>query len=303
LAGTIAACASNTGSTQSTDTTASTSHSAEGQQSAPSHPNLNATLWVQSAAEYRALSVSVWRQALRRLDQALDQPEWTAALEQKGDDGISELPPAVIVDVDETVLDNSSFQARLVQNNTTFSTDAWHEWCREIAAPPVPGALGFAKYAADQGITVFYVTNRSHKVESATRKNLRKHGFPLFGERDVILTKHERQGWSSDKSSRRNFIADSHRILLMAGDNLGDFIGDTEASSARRVAKAKEHADKWGDKWFVLPNPTYGDWEAASYNYNYDLSQSERRQMKLERLDTRTGSTTETESNTSEDQK
>ncbi len=295
LAGLIGFLASGLGcaSTNSADSTkksdeTETQQQAESETDNRAHQNLNATLWMQSSAEYRALTVGVWRQALRQLDRAMNKPQWTAALEQEDDRNLEELPPAVIVDVDETVLDNSAFQARLVRNDTQFSTDLWREWCRETKAPPVPGALGFAKYAADRGVTVFYVTNRGHEVESATRDNLRKHGFPLYGDRDVILTQGERKGWNSDKTTRREFIADSHRILLLVGDNLGDFMGETEQSPKRRIDLAREHKDKWGDKWFVLPNPTYGDWEAASYDYNYDLSPRKRNEQKQRRLDTRT---------------
>jgi len=270
-----------------------TQRQTESESDANAHQNLNATLWMQSSAEYRALTVGVWRQALRQLDRAMDDPQWTAALEQEDDENLEELPPAVIVDVDETVLDNSAFQARLVRNDTQFSTELWRKWCRERQAPPVPGALGFAKHAADRGVTVFYVTNRGHEVEPATRDNLRKHGFPLYGDRDVILTQGEREGWSSDKTTRREFIADSHRILLLVGDNLGDFMGETERSPNRRIGLARDHKDKWGDKWFVLPNPTYGDWEAASYDYNYELSPKNRNEQKRRRLETRSGDSEE----------
>ena len=90
---------------------------------------LNSVLWIQTAAERRALTTQIYGQAKRMLDAALEDPEWTAALEQG--EGASKLPPAIILDVDETVLDNSAYQAQLILEKTRFETPTWHEWCRK----------------------------------------------------------------------------------------------------------------------------------------------------------------------------
>src|SRR5215203_940023 len=80
------------------------------------HENLNAVAWMQTSLEYQASAVQAYRLAARQLDEALADRSWTAAIEQTGD--ASKLPPAVVLDIDETVLDNSPFQARVVRNNT-----------------------------------------------------------------------------------------------------------------------------------------------------------------------------------------
>jgi acid phosphatase len=224
------------------------------------HENLNAVLWMQTAAEYKASAVQAYRLARLQLDAALADPSWTAATEQTNAAG---LPPAVILDLDETVLDNSAFEARLAQDASAYSEDAWNQWVEERKAGAVPGALEFVQYAAGRGVTLFYVTNRDHRVEDATRDVMARLGVPLAPDRDVVLARHE-NGWdASDKSSRRLAVARTHRILLLVGDNFEDFVGGTRGSVAERDALMRKYAAFWGRQWIVLPNPTYGSWESA----------------------------------------
>jgi 5'-nucleotidase (lipoprotein e(P4) family) len=225
------------------------------------HENLNAVLWMQTAAEYRASTMQAYRLARMQLDAALRDPSWTAATEQEGD--ASSLPPAVIVDLDETVLDNSAFQARQVQDGSAYSEDAWNRWVEERKAGAIPGAIEFLTYAASRGVTPFYVTNRDRRVEDATRDVMVKLGVPVTSERDAVLTRHE-NGWDgSDKSSRRQSVAANYRVLLLIGDNFEDFVGGTRAPIADRAAMMEKYEAFWGRKWIVLPNPTYGSWESA----------------------------------------
>src|SRR5690606_11199373 len=143
--------------------------------------------------------------------------------EQQGD--ASALPPAVIVDVDETVLDNSYYQARMIRDNTAYSEATWGPWVMEARATAIPGAREFAGYAAKKGVTIFYVTNRMSNLEEATRRNLAAEGFPLSTGVDTVLTRGERKEWSaSAKGPRRAHVASTHRILLLIGDDLGDFV-------------------------------------------------------------------------------
>ncbi len=247
---------------------------------------LNATLWTQQSAEYRASAEQAYRTAGRMLDQGLADPAWTAVPEQEGDPG--GLPPAVILDVDETVLENSPYQARLIVEGREYP-DGWDEWIREATALPVPGALGFARYAAERGVTVFYVTNRDAPLEDATERNLERAGFPLAKDLDVLLMRGEREGWGSDKSSRRAFVAGTHRILILAGDDLNDFISVSRASIEERDRLEADYASHWGVRWIMLPNPAYGSWERALYGFDYELSPEQRRERKRENLKTGEG--------------
>jgi 5'-nucleotidase (lipoprotein e(P4) family) len=231
------------------------------QQACHTHENLNAVLWMQTAVEYRAGALQAYRLAHLQLEAALDDPSWTAATEQAGD--VSSLPPAVILDLDETVIDNSAFQARQVQDASPYSEDAWNRWAEERKAGAIPGAIEFLTYARSRGVTPFYVTNRDHKVEDATRDVLARLGVPVTVERDAVLMRHE-NGWdASDKSSRRESIATNYRVLLLIGDNFEDFVPGTRASVTDRAALMQKYEAFWGRQWIVLPNPTYGSWEGA----------------------------------------
>ncbi|MFB6240663.1 MAG: HAD family acid phosphatase, partial [Gemmatimonadota bacterium] len=115
----------------------------------PALADLDATLWTQVSAEYRGASIQAYRTARRQLVKALDDTTWTAALEQEEPYGGK--PPAVILDVDETVLDNSAYQARLIRRGEGFGSESWDRWVREARAPAVPGALRFAQYAHRRG--------------------------------------------------------------------------------------------------------------------------------------------------------
>lgn len=231
-----------------------------------SHKSLDAVAWVQSAAEWEALTRQAFRAASVSLRDALDDESITAALEQPSAPG---LPPAVILDVDETVLDNSFYQARLIRDGGSYERESWHAWCREVAAPTIPGALEFCREAASLGVTVFYVTNRRDDVREPTRENLALHGFPLRDDIETVLTR----GDSSDKAKRRRAIAETHRIVMLVGDNLGDFasVFREQTPDARRALVA-EHAEHWGDRWIVLPNPMYGDWMGAIMGYDFGLT-------------------------------
>jgi len=223
--------------------------------------NLNAVLWMQTAAEYRATAEQAYRLAAQQLDAAIRDTAWTAALEQTGD--LATLPLAVVLDLDETVLDNSAFEARQMRDGQPFSEDVWNRWCEERSARAIPGAMKFLQLSKSLGVTPIYITNRDHKVEDATRDVLIKLGAPIDTSRDTVLTRHE-NGWeASDKSARRRFVADRYRILLLLGDNFEDFAPGTQGSVADRAALMDKYDTYWGTKWIVLPNPTYGSWEQA----------------------------------------
>jgi acid phosphatase len=223
---------------------------------------LYATLWVQTAAEYRAAALQAFGGATRALDANLAASGLTAAVEQTG--SFEALPPAVVVDVDETMLDNSSFEARLIREGGEYSEERWAEWVEERSAPAIPGAAEFAREAASRGVVVYYVSNRAGAAEEATRENLRAAGFPLDERYDTVLLRGEREEWSaSDKASRRAAVAERHRIVLMIGDDLGDFLPNVRTSRAEREAVTDRFASYWGTRWFIVPNPMYGSWEGV----------------------------------------
>lgn len=223
---------------------------------------LHAHQWATASAEYAAVSLQTYAAARSKLPAALADRSWTACVEQQP--GFESLPPAIVVDLDETVLDNRPFQLRLVREGREFDEDLWNEWVNEKNVDLIPGALEFLREADRLGIEIFYVTNREFEVEAPTRETLAALGLPLSSERDTLLTKGERPGWVSDKVARRKLIVQTHRVLLMVGDHLRDFVMDEGASRERRREITFEYADMWGEKWFMLPNPIYGSWVASS---------------------------------------
>ena len=250
-------------------------------QASQAHENLNAVLWVQTALEFEASAIQAYKLAELRLEAALKDPSWTAAIEQTQSAG--GLKPAVIVDVDETVLDNSYYQARMIRDNTAYSSVTWDPWVQEAAATPIPGALDFAKFAAANGVTIFYVTNRTANLEAATRANLTAVGFPLTDGVDTILTRGERPDWqASSKAPRRAHVARDYRILLLIGDDLGDFVADASGTPAERHAKTAPQASWWGERWIMIPNPTYGSWERAIVGSSPDHLSQRRKALKFD---------------------
>ena len=251
----------------------------------PAHNALLATLWTQTAMEYEAAARQAYQIATHQLGPALEDTTWTAAVEQRARGGFGKLPPAVVLDVDETVLDNSAYQARLILDDAVYSSATWDPWVMEARATPVPGALEFTRAAAALGITVIYLTNRRSHLEDATRENLARLDFPLKPGEDVILTRGEREEWAtSNKTPRREAVADRYRILLLAGDNLGDFLGEVDVSIEERAALAAPFADFWGTRWILLPNPQYGSWEGALFDFDYSLDPTTLQARRYQRL-------------------
>lgn len=228
------------------------------------HELLNPTLWIQTSAEYRVVCRTTYAMAARALDAALLDPTWTAAVEQAG--SFAALPPAVIMDLDETVLDNSPFAARLVADRIPYNQKVWSDWVARSEAQALPGSLEFIRYAESKGVTVFYVTNRTADQEAATRANLARLGVALPADTDTVLMSRERPEWRSDKGPRRAHVAAGHRILLQVGDDLGDFLSGAQDSPENRVALAERNAGAWGTRWFLIPNPMNGSWEMSLYS-------------------------------------
>jgi 5'-nucleotidase (lipoprotein e(P4) family) len=229
-----------------------------------SYENLNAVLWMQTSVEYKASAVQTYRVAQAALIEGLRDPHWTAALEQNSD--FEKLPPAVILDLDETVLDNSPFEARLTASGDSYSGPAWTKWVKEKNAALVPGAMDFLQFAHANGVAPIYITNRvcdPSKDDDPTVQTLRNLHLPLDPIADHLLCSKDDK--DTDKTARRSQSAAKFRILLLFGDQLGDFL-QIPADSANLDGREKlflAHQSMWGARWFQLSNPTYGSWEGA----------------------------------------
>ncbi|HEU4589340.1 MAG TPA: HAD family acid phosphatase, partial [Steroidobacteraceae bacterium] len=227
---------------------------------------LNATLWMQRAPEYRALAEQVYRVATQKM---AAPAAGSAAVEQQGvaADVLARMPTAVVMDLDETVLDNTVYQARLVRERSSFDPKSWGEWVGAGEAEAVPGAREFIAAARRLGHTVFFLSNRdcstpaptaqdSCPAKTATMKNLVRLGIDLAPDPDHLLLRKDRPEWNSGtKTHRRAFIGEKYRIVALVGDDLGDFV-DPKVFAGDR----ERLAPHFGTDWFLLPNPIYGSW-------------------------------------------
>jgi len=225
-----------------------------------------ATLWYQRSAEARALYYQAYNLARLRLQQDLQNKTVTK-------------PRAIIVDIDETVLNNSPYEARLILQGGHFP-QYWTEWVNQAQAKALPGALPFLRYADSMGVAIFYVTNRHERFLEATMKNLQQQGFPQVTRDHMYFRK-----TSSSKEARRQKIAQAYHIVLLMGDNLNDFAAVFEKQpSLRRNALVDSLQNAFGNRFIVLPNPMYGEWEGAIYQYRWDLSPEEKAQRRKQAL-------------------
>jgi acid phosphatase len=164
--------------------------------------------------------------------------------------------------------------------------EGWVSWGKEAAATEVPGAKDFLNYAASKDVTIFYVTNRVVELKEATKKNLTQLGIPWDQSKETILMRGE-NNWNSDKGPRRELVGKDYRVLLMIGDNLGDFVDakNNTLGPNQRKDVVEDYSDYWGVKWFMLQNIVYGDWEGALYDFDYSLSPDEVHNTRLESLE------------------
>lgn len=228
---------------------------------------LIATLFHQKAAEYRALSYQAFNIARLILDNELRKMLLTKKL-------------AVIVDVDETVLDNSPFQAKIILEKTQYP-EYWNEWCELAQAKALPGAVEFLNYAKSKGAEVFYVTNRKENLKEKTIKNLKAKGFPYADIEHLYMRKDE-----SGKEKRRQVIAANYHIVLFIGDNLSDFSYVFDKKSIEeRFFLADSLKNEFGKRFIVLPNPMYGAWHETLFKYNYNLTHEEKNKIFYEKLE------------------
>lgn len=253
----------------------------------PAHDNLNAIAWMQASQEYRLLLEQTFRAAEAQLDRALGTPDWDALTAADRANPATGLPPAIIVDIDETVLDNSPYQARLSRDGGEFSEPTWDAWVREEKATALPGALEFTQAAASRGVTIFYVSNRAVHLEEATVANLRALGFPINGPAQFLGLGHVVDGCEQhgvEKGCRRQEVGRTHRVLMQFGDQIGDMVTVLDNSASGRDQAIAPYRAWFGERWFVLPNPTYGSWEPALFDNDWNQPEAERRQRKLRNL-------------------
>jgi len=232
-------------------------------------------LWVKHAAEYRAVSRQIYRSARDALPHYVDDKSWSAVPEQTG---AEDLPPAVILDVDETVVSNVDFQLAFERPFTNQKLDDWSSGYESLA---VPGVGEFVNAARMRGVTVFFLTNRPcERVDGVddpcpqkktTVDDIREIGIDV--DPDFVMLANERPGWTREKLVRRRLIARDYRVIMLIGDDISDFIPCTRnkvvepcevpGTRASRAAALETYDAYWGAGWYILPNPMHGSWTSV----------------------------------------
>ncbi len=210
---------------------------------ATARPLPNDIRWFRTAAEYRALAMQAYGLAAARL------PELTRTLPAQS--------WAVILDADETVLDNSEYQRRRAVIDSGYTPATWAAWVNERAAAAVPGAVDFTKRVQALGGRIVIVTNRSLDQCDATRTNLQTIGVNA----NAVVCQPPGE---SDKNPRFQRVQrgtavpglPALTVVEWVGDNILDFPGLSQASRNDPAALAE-----FGVKYFILPNPMYGSWQ------------------------------------------
>ena len=221
------------------------------------------SLWQQRSAEYRALCFQAYNLARLRLNETIRNE--------------SNKPYAVITDIDETVLDNSPYDAMRAAKNLEYSSETWKAWTAKAICDTVPGAPAFLKYAASKGVAVFYITNRSEEERAVTLKNLQLYALPNTDNAHLLLREN-----SSSKESRRQSVLSTYKIALLCGDNLPDFdalydaVNGIKLTEQNRQSITDQLKKEFGNKYIVIPNPAYGDWENALFNNNSKLTSTQK---------------------------
>ena len=249
-------------------------HACASKPPAPDPTRDGGLLWVKHSAEYRAMTEQVYAKATVDLQRFIEDSSWSVI---PGQQDAAHLPVAVILDVDETVVSNIDFQLTFERPFENWKLD---EWTRNTVATPVHGVREFVEAARAAGVTVFFVTNRPCETREgiedpcpqrqSTIDDISEVGIATDAEH-VFLS--DERGWNREKSTRRKHIADTHRVIMLIGDDLGDFLPcvrtkpyapcTDKATAAGRMAMVQEHRYLWGNGWYILPNPMHGSWTSA----------------------------------------
>lgn len=233
--------------------------------------------WVRDSAEYVAVATQVFRAAGNALPAMVADRNWSALPYQEN---ASHLPPAVILDIDQTTLTNPVFQA-YVWREPPFTEEKLNDWSAAHDATPTPGVVAFAEQARQHDVALFFITNRECVPDAVSNdscpqkenviRDLLEAGLPASN--DNVFLASERPGWDKEKRARYEWIAEKYRVIQLIGDDLSDFIPCVRhrpvepctvgGTIANRFEAAAEYDAYWGAGWYILPNPMHGSWTSV----------------------------------------
>jgi len=217
-----------------------------------------AVLYHQCAAEIKAM----YYQSFNLARMMFDQDMANTSINTKR---------AIIVDIDETMLNNSPYEAECVLSGIAYPVK-WDEWVNKGIAEALPGTVDFLNYVAGKNAEVFYVTNRTENQREGTLKNLKEKGFPFADNQHLFM-----KSGTTNKEIHRKKIAETYHISLLIGDNLSDFVNVFDKQSPEiRESRVDSLRNDFGKRFVILPNAMYGDWEPALFKYSYNLSETKK---------------------------
>jgi len=202
----------------------------------------NDVRWVRESNEYIALCNQVYANAINKLKDTLSPNQYSLNILHNN--------YAVVMDLDETVLDNSYYQVELYNKKEKYNPDSWDEWVLKEEAGLVPGTYEYIRFLRNNNIQIIFISNRMHKRVEETKNNMKKLG--IYSSDDIYLLRIDK---ADKKTIRRAEIFNStgrmkdyktFEIIQYLGDAIGDF--------------EFENLDRFGLNQFVFPNPMYGKW-------------------------------------------
>ncbi len=213
-----------------------------------SEQNMMSTNWFQTSGEAKALYLQAYNIATEKLKIALKKP--------------TNKPYSIVLDLDETVLDNSAYSAKNIKNGKNWSQKTWDEWVNMAEAEALPGAKEFLEFASKNKVHIYYISDRYDYQLDATLRNLEKLGIPVQDRNHILL---KEKSDKSGKNNRREQVKKHTNLIMLFGDNLSDFDDFSTKSVEDRNEKVEKLGKEFGDKFIIFPNPMYGAFETAIY--------------------------------------
>ncbi|MDY5741929.1 MAG: 5'-nucleotidase, lipoprotein e(P4) family [Lachnospiraceae bacterium] len=229
--------------------------------------NAMAVAWFQTSGEKDALFLQGYNLASMKLKEKIKET--------------SDKPYSIVLDLDETVLDNGPYQAQNIKEGKEYDPKTWNEWCKAAQAKAVAGAKDFLNMANENNVEIYYISDRDEAVLDDTIKNLENEGIPVQA-RDRVMLKNKDD--KSGKKNRREAVEAKSKLILLFGDNLSDFGEFSKKSVAERNNTVSEQAKEFGDRYIIFPNPMYGSFESSIYEGKKDLTPKQKMDMRLKSL-------------------
>jgi 5'-nucleotidase (lipoprotein e(P4) family) len=227
---------------------------------------VTATLWYQHSPEAKSLYYQGFNVAKERVLEFKNKP--------------GEKPKAIVVDLDETMIDNSPFQGRVIETGVGYSPEIWAKWTDRAMAKALPGAVEFTHFCDSVGVEIFYLSNRTTKELESTMQNLNSLGFSFVKPENMVL-----KDSISGKEPRRKSVAKKYDIILLLGDNLNDFSDVFESRGDDwGLSIVDKYKEEFGRRFIVFPNPMYGEWEKNIFDHEKNLNNQTKFKKRREKI-------------------